>query len=66
MNYKASEAILKDLEWVSELDDIDHDICGTALDAIYELRRLESIIEQQKEKLEDAKNFVQSQLDLLG
>ena len=52
MIYKASEAILKDLEWVSELDDIDHDICGTALDAIHELRRLESVIELQQKQLE--------------
>ncbi len=52
MNYKASEAILKDLEWVSELDDIDHDICGTALDAIYELKRLENIIAEQQRHLE--------------
>jgi hypothetical protein len=52
MSYKASEAILKDLEWISELDDIDHDICGTALDAIHELKRLERIVAEQKEKLE--------------
>ena len=52
MIYKASEAILKDLEWVAELDDIDHDICGTALDAMYELKRLESIIELQQKQLE--------------
>jgi hypothetical protein len=52
MSYKASEAILKDLEWISELDDIDHDICGTALDAIHELKRLERIVAEQKEKID--------------
>ena len=37
--------IIDDLKWISELDDIDHDICDTAKDAI-------AVIENMKESLE--------------
>jgi t-SNARE complex subunit (syntaxin) len=36
--------IIADLKWVSELDDIDHDICDIAMDAI-------DVIEQQREEI---------------
>jgi len=50
--YSYSKTIINNLEWVSELDDIDHDICDTALDAKEEILRLSRIIEKLHEKLE--------------
>jgi len=37
--------LLDSLKWVSELDDVDHDICDTALDAIEEIKYLNSRVE---------------------
>ena len=37
--------LLDNLKWVSELDDVDHDICDTALDAIEEIKYLNSRVE---------------------
>jgi len=37
--------LLENLKWVSELDDVDHDICDTASDAIEEIEYLNSRVE---------------------
>lgn len=50
--YTYSQTIIDNLDWVSELDDIDHDICDTAQDAKDEILRLSRIIEKLHEKLE--------------
>ena len=50
--YTYSQTIIDNLDWVSELDDIDHDICDTAQDAKHEILRLSRIIEKLHEKLE--------------
>ena len=45
---KANKEILSELEWVADLDNVDHDICNAALDAIHEIERLEKIIANLK------------------
>jgi len=47
-----TKRIIRNLEWVSELDDIDHDICDNALDAKEEILRLSRIIEELRKKQE--------------
>lgn len=51
-----TKRIMRDLEWVSELEDIDHDICDAALDAKDEILRLSRIIEELREKSEKDKD----------
>ena len=37
--------ILNELQWVAELDDVDHDICDIARDAIDEINHQREIIQ---------------------
>ena len=42
--------LLDDLKWVSELDDIDHEICDTAREAV-------EVMERMKESLEAIRHW---------
>ena len=48
-----TEPTIENLDWVAELEDIDHNICQIALDAKAEILRLSRIIEKFHESAEN-------------
>lgn len=42
--FKMAEKVISDLKWIAEMDDIDHDICDTASEAISVIKILQGQI----------------------
>jgi len=42
--FKMAEKVISDLKWIAEMDDIDHDICDTASEAISVIKILQGRI----------------------
>lgn len=54
-----SSRILDELNWVAELEDIDHEICDIARDAANEIQALRAKIEQ----MENDNNSMENKLN---